>query len=93
MSDLSPDAIRQALEAKASPPRSCPAFKPAGYGLPAQFLPLSEPQDQETLCALAAQIQQDPLLVQKLGERVLDLLRRDLELQQERQGGYGRRWL
>ena len=39
---------------------------------------------------LAAQILDDPVAMRKVSDRVFELLRQDLRLQQERRQGYGR---
>jgi hypothetical protein len=67
------------------------AVRPAGYAAPAQFLEMAHPEDLAMLSQLAAQLLQDPLAVQQLGDRVVELLQRDLGLQRERSHGYGRR--
>jgi hypothetical protein len=64
------------------------AVRPAGYAAPAQFL-ASQP---EALAQLAAQVLSDPIAVQRLSDRVIQLLQHDLMLQRERNRGAGRRW-
>jgi hypothetical protein len=64
------------------------AVRPAGYAAPAQF---SE-SHPEALAELAAQVLSDRQAVQRLSDRVVELLHRDLLRQQERSRGAGRRW-
>lgn len=64
------------------------AVRPAGYAAPAQFFD-SHP---EALAQVAAQVLADPLAVQRLSDRVIQLLQQDLRLQRERNRGAGRRW-
>jgi hypothetical protein len=64
------------------------AVRPAGYAAPAQFS-ASHP---EALAQVAAQVLADPLAVQRLSDRVIQLLQRDLRQQRERSRGAGRRW-
>ena len=70
--------------------RPLPAPRPAGYAAPARFLEPAQGADLATLSQLAAQILDDPLAVQRLSDRVVELLHQDLKLQQERSRGYGR---
>lgn len=57
-----------------------PAVRPAGF--------VSVGTDDRALLQLAARILSDPLAVQRLGDRVVELLHQDLKLQQERRGRY-----
>lgn len=41
---------------------------------------------------IAKKVLQDPIMMQKLGDRVLELLREDLRLLKERSQGYGSRF-
>jgi len=68
------------------------AVIPAGYAAPAHFMDSSHEDELASLSQLAAQVLQDPLAVQRLGDRVIELLKRDLELQRERSRGHGRRY-
>jgi len=68
------------------------SVKPGGYAAPAHFLDLPQADELASLSQLAAQVLQDPLAMQRLSDRVLELLQRDLTLQRERSRGYGRRW-
>lgn len=69
-----------------------PTSSPGEYTAPVQFLSTTKADELETLCQLAAELLEDPLAVQRLSARVLELLQRDLEQQRERHHGYGRRW-
>ena len=84
--------IRLGSEAPSDRLLPVPAVTPAGYAAPAQFLDLPKSEDLTMLSQLAAELLSDPLAVQQLSERVFELLRQDLMLQQERGYGYGRRW-
>lgn len=65
----------------------------AGYAAPA-FMPGDKSEeDRVALTQLAAKILQDPLAMRRLSDRVFQLLQEDLQLQQERNRGYGRRRL
>jgi hypothetical protein len=64
------------------------AVRPAGFTISAQFL---DTTNLAELSQLAVQILADPLAVQQLSDRVIELLHQDLSLQQERSRGYGRR--
>lgn len=67
-----------------------PAVSPAGYAAPVQFLELPKPEDLVILSQLAKQVLSDPLATQRLCDRVVQLMKQDLLLQQERHS-YGRR--
>ncbi len=67
-------------------------IQPGAYAAPARFLHLDHDQELDQLCQLAGELLQDPLAVDQLRDRVLELLQQDLQRQQERSGGYGRRW-
>lgn len=67
------------------------AVMPGAYAAPARFLALPQAEDLTMLSQLAAQLLQDPLALQQLSDRVVELLQRDLMLQRERSHGYGRR--
>jgi len=45
----------------------------------------------DELAKLAEQVLEDPLAVQQLSDRVVQLLQQDLKQQRERHGDYGRR--
>lgn len=59
---------------------------PVGYASSAL-----EPEETQKLAALAAQVLNDPMALQRLSDRVFTLLKQDLKQEQERRGGYGRR--
>ncbi|MBM0744557.1 hypothetical protein JOY44_23605 [Phormidium sp. CLA17] len=71
--------------------RPIAAVSPGEYAAPAQFLEIDS-AELEMLSQLAAQLLNDPLAVQRLSDRVVELMQQDLKLQQERDRGYGRRW-
>lgn len=52
---------------------------------------LAGEKDLAALEQLAAEILKDPVLQQKLGDRVFELLKTELMYQHERNWGYGRR--
>lgn len=93
MTDPPPPPQASALGSESlSQPSILPAaVRPAGYAVPAQFLELAHPEDRDILLQLAAQLLSDPLSVQRLSDRVVELLQQDLRLQHERNFGYGRR--
>ena len=63
----------------------------AGYAAPTFMLGDKTEEDKVALTQLAAKILQDPLAMRRLSDRVFQLLQEDLQLQQERNRGYGRR--
>jgi len=65
----------------------------AGYAAPASMQGNQSEEDRVALTQLAAKILQDPLAMRRLSDRVFQLLQEDLQLQQERNRGYGRRRL
>lgn len=65
---------------------------PTCYAAPAQFSDTLPSDELEMLYQLAAELLEDPLAVQRLSDRVLELMQQDLTLQRERDRGYGRRW-
>jgi hypothetical protein len=67
------------------------AVRPSAYAAPAQFLALPQGQELDALAQLAQQVLADPLAVQRLSDRVVELMRQDLRQQRERSGSYGRR--
>lgn len=69
-----------------------PAISPGEYAAPARFLDLPQSDDLVMLSQLAAQLLQDPLAMQQLSDRVVELLQQDLRRQRERSREYGRRW-
>jgi hypothetical protein len=71
-------------------PRALPP--PAGYAAPAAIQGSQAESDRATLALLAAKIRQDPLAMRKLSDRVFELLREDLQIERERNRGYGRRY-
>lgn len=50
-----------------------------------------EPDEVQQLATLAAQVLDDPVALRRLSDRVFVLLKQDLQQEQERRGGYGRR--
>jgi hypothetical protein len=70
------------------PLRASPS--PTGYAAPASIQG-SQAEDQVALSQLAAKILQDPLAMRKLSDRVFELLREELQIERERNRGYGRR--
>ena len=66
-----------------------PAATPAGLMAPMQIQ--SDREGLPKLSAIAARLLDDPLQVQRLAERVYQLMQEDLYLQRERQGHYGGR--
>lgn len=54
----------------------------------AQPLKSSERQDQKTLYKLASKVLADPIACRRLSERVLEIMRLDLQQQRERGGQY-----
>lgn len=67
------------------------AVRPSAYAAPAQFMAVSPGTDLEELARLAQQVLADPMAVQKLSDRVVELMRQDVRRQRERSGSYGRR--
>jgi hypothetical protein len=72
--------------------------RPVGFVAPARFAESASAANpghgnsaQANLAQLASQVLQDPLAMRWVGDRVVELLRRDLRQQQERSRGYGRR--
>lgn len=86
-----PTSVSLGSEAPIVRSTSCSGTSPTAYAAPARFLDLSHAEDLAMLAKLAAQLLQEPLAVQKLSDRVLELLQHDLTLQRERSGSYGRR--
>jgi hypothetical protein len=74
-----------------SPLHPTPAIRPGAYATPMQFGELSA-EELALLSHLAAQVLEDPLAIQQLSDRVVELLGQDLEIERERDRGYGRRW-
>jgi len=64
---------------------------PTASAVPVQFSELSE-EELVMRAQLAAAVLDDPLAVQRLSDRVVELLQQDLELQQDRDRRYRRRW-
>lgn len=79
------------LGSEATGDRVLPLGNPAAFATPAH-LNVSNSNDLAQLSGLAAQLLQDPLAMQRLSDRVLELLQQDMRLQRERNRGYGRRW-
>lgn len=94
MTESSPTTRLIPLGSAAASDRMVPtaAVIPAAYAAPGRFLDLPHAEDLAMLSQLAAQLLQDPLALQQLSDRVVELLERDLLLQRERSQGYGRRW-
>lgn len=67
------------------------AVRPSAYAAPAQFLALPPGTNIGELAHLAQQVLADPMAVQKLSDRVVELMRQDVRRQRERSGSYGRR--
>lgn len=65
----------------------------AGYASAASMPGNQSEEDRVALTQLAAKILQDPLAMRRLSDRVFQLLQEDLQLQKERNQGYGRRRL
>ena len=65
------------------------ASAPAGLMAPIEIQ--SHRDELHRLSAIAVKMLDDPLQVKHLAERVYQLMRQDLQLQQERWGGYGGR--
>ncbi len=91
MTDPLPQASALGSESLSQPSLLPAAVRPAGYASPASFLEFAHPKDRDMLLQLAAQLLSDPLAVQRLSDRVVELLQQDLRLQRERNFGYGRR--
>jgi len=69
-------------------------YPPGTGALPIKTTTLTSlqfPDEQEALLQLASEILQDPLAMQHLCDRVYTLMQQDLQRQQERHRGYGRR--
>jgi hypothetical protein len=64
---------------------------PVGYAAPASIQGSETQEDRAALTKLAAKILQDPLAMRKLSDRVFELLREELQIERERNRGYGRR--
>ncbi len=62
------------------------------YAMVAQLLPSLTAEELGELSALAAEILADPLAMQQLSQRVVELLSEDLRQQRERDRMSGRRW-
>lgn len=94
MTETSPHSRLASLGSEAPSSRfvAPAAVRPTGYAAPARFLPVSKTEEIDRLALLAAQLLQDPMAMQQLSDRVVELLQQDLKLQRERSHGYGRRW-
>jgi hypothetical protein len=82
-----PQSFALSSESLSQPSVLPAAVRPAGYAAPAQFLELAHPDDRDLLLQLAAQLLSDSLAVQRLSDRVVELLQQDLRLQHERNFG------
>lgn len=65
---------------------------PGAYAATARFLDLPDAEDLAMLSQVAAQLLHDPLAVQQLSDRVVELLQQEIRQQRERSRGYGRRY-
>ncbi|MDX2099277.1 MAG: hypothetical protein SFW36_15980 [Leptolyngbyaceae cyanobacterium bins.59] len=65
--------------------------RPGAYGAPAQFTAQLKSEDLEMLSQLAEQFLQDPIALQRLNDRVMELWQQDMKRQRERTKGHGRR--
>ena len=74
----------------AAPSHAVPLMNRAGPGSYVS-LALANPEEMAELAQLADQLLKDPLALQCLSDRVLELLKQELKQQQERSHGYGRR--
>lgn len=72
----------------ASLPPSCFSHRASPVGFVTSAL---SAEDSQELAALASQILDDPVALRRLSDRVFELLKQDLQQEQERRGGYGRR--
>ena len=78
-------AAQSILVSKSYPP------SPVGYAAPASAQGSEAEEHRVALTQLAAKILQDPLAMRKLSDRVFELLREELQIERERNRGYGRR--
>lgn len=65
---------------------------PTSYAAPARFSHTLNSEELALVSRLAAQVLDDPIAVQRLCDRVLELMQQDLTLQRDRDRSYGRRW-
>ncbi|NES86655.1 MAG: hypothetical protein F6K10_37850 [Moorea sp. SIO2B7] len=66
----------------------------AGYAAPPNLLTSESQNDNRSaIFDLAAKVLEDPLLTQKLSDRVYELMLEDLRLQRERSKNYGSRFV
>lgn len=68
------------------------ATRPGAYAAPARFLDLPDAEELAILSQIAAQLLNDPLAVQQLSDRVVELLQQEIRQERERSRGYGRRY-
>lgn len=73
-----------------------PSFKPidapagpSGYNAPANFQRNCKQDELEAIAKTAGDVLRDPILLRTLSDRVYELMRDDLRMQQERNGIYG----
>ncbi len=71
------------------PKSQCPS--PVAYAAPASIQGSEAQEDRAAITKLAAKILQDPLAMRKLSDHVFELLREELQIERERNRGYGRR--
>lgn len=86
------DIVKSSFVGNASPQIPLVQPRPTAYAAPSQLAHTLDSDELHQLCQLAAEILQDPLAVQRLSDRVMTLMQHDLQLQRERNHGYGRRW-
>lgn len=65
--------------------------QPSGFSAPAQVQSSLSRQQQEQMAQVANDLLRDPMLLTQFCDRIYDLMQTDLQQQQERHRGYGRR--
>ncbi len=65
--------------------------QPSGFGAPAHVQSQVSRQQQQQMAELADELLRDPLALTQFCDRIYDLMQTDLQQQQERYRGYGRR--
>lgn len=87
-----PDFVTALHRDSISQPVLMQPVSPTAYAAPVHFSETLQPDELAILSQLSAELLQNPLALQQLSDRVLELMRQDLRLQRERHHGYGRRW-
>ena len=65
--------------------------QPSGFGAPGHVQSQLSRQQQQQIAELANDLLHDPLALTQFCDRIYDLMQSDLQQQQERYRGYGRR--